>query len=365
MKNTFGSSVSVTVFGESHGEAIGAVIDGLCPGIEIDTAYIDRQLEKRRPSLSIDTKRREKDMYRIVSGVFNGKTTGTPIAIIIPNEDKRSDHYERIKDTPRPSHADYAARCKYHGYEDYRGGGHFSGRITAALVAAGAICSLALKSTGVSIATHILSCGGISDREFADASADVSALLNKDFPVLSDVEEKMTERIIQAKMDKDSIGGILQTAICGVPAGVGEPWFDSCESILSHAMFSIGGIKGIEFGKGFALAHMRGSEANDAFRYENGEVVTKTNNSGGINGGITNGMPIIFNCAVKPTPSISSPQGSVNLSTGENTQLVIEGRHDPAIIRRVCHVVDAVSAICICDMLAQRFGTDCFIRGEL
>ena len=365
MKNTFGNSVTVTIFGESHGEAIGAVIDGICPGIEIDTGFIDRQLEKRRPSLATDTKRREKDMYSIVSGVFNGKTTGTPIAIIIPNEDKRSEHYDRIKDTPRPSHADYAARCKYHGYEDYRGGGHFSGRITAALVAAGAICTLALNRVGVSIATHILSCGGISDRHFCDTYADIKTLLCKDFPVLADVEEQMTDRIIQAKMDKDSIGGVLQTAICGVPAGVGEPWFDSCESLLSHAIFSIGGIKGIEFGGGFSLANMRGSEANDGFRYENGQVVTRTNNSGGINGGITNGMPIIFNCAVKPTPSISAPQSSVDLSRMENTELIIEGRHDPAIVRRVCHVVDAVSAICICDMLAQRYGTDCFLRGEL
>ena len=365
MKNTFGNSVSVTLFGESHGEAIGVVIDGICPGIEVDTDYIDRQLEKRRPSLATDTKRREKDVYSILSGVFNGKTTGTPIAIIIPNEDKNSDHYERIKDTPRPSHADYAARCKYHGYEDYRGGGHFSGRITVALVAAGAICSLALKNVGVTVGTHILSCGGVSDREFKDVYMDVNTLLNKDFPVLSDVEEQMTDRIIQAKTDKDSLGGVLQTAILGVPAGVGEPWFDSCESILSHAMFSIGGIKGIEFGGGFALANMRGSEANDAFRIEDGQVVTKTNNSGGINGGITNGMPIVFNCAVKPTPSISAPQDSVDLGSMENTRLVIEGRHDPAIVRRVCHVVNAMSAICVCDMLAQRYGTDCFLKGEL
>ena len=365
MKNTFGNSVSVTLFGESHGEAIGVVIDGLCPGIEVDTDYIDRQLEKRRPSLATDTKRREKDVYSIVSGVFNGKTTGTPIAIIIPNEDKKSDHYAKIKDTPRPSHADYAARCKYHGYEDYRGGGHFSGRITAALVAAGAICSLALKRVGVTIGTHILSCGGIFDRKFKDVNCDVNMLIDKDFPVLSDVEEQMTERIIQAKMDKDSLGGVLETAILGVPAGVGEPWFDSCESILSHAMFSIGGIKGIEFGDGFALANMRGSEANDAFRVKDGQVVTKTNKSGGINGGITNGMPIVFKCAVKPTPSISAPQESVDLSSMENTQLVIEGRHDPAIVRRVCHVVNAVSAICICDMLSQRYGADCFLNGDL
>jgi len=364
MKNTFGSSVAITVFGESHGEAIGAVIDGLCPGITVDCGYIDSQLAKRRPTSSIDTARQEKDEYKIVSGVFNGKTTGTPIAIIIPNTDTRSKDYSKLKDTPRPSHADYAARCKYHGYEDYRGGGHFSGRITAAIVAAGAICRMALKEIGVSIGTHILKCGGVSDRAFENYSEDIAILNDKKFPVLSDVEEKMTEAILKAKSNRDSVGGVLQTAIFGVPAGVGEPWFDSVESILSHALFGIGGVKGVEFGAGFGIADMLGSEANDEFIYENGSVVTKTNNNGGINGGITNGMPIVFNCAVKPTPSISMEQNTVDLSSKENASLVIEGRHDPAIVRRACAVVESVSAICICDMIASRFGTDVFTRGE-
>ena len=364
MKNTFGTSVSVTVFGESHGEAIGAVIDGIAPGLTVDYGYIDLQLARRRPSSGVDTARQEKDEYKIVSGVFEGRTTGTPIAIIIPNTDTRSKDYSKIKDTPRPSHADYAARMKYHGYEDYRGGGHFSGRITAALVAAGAICQMALDGIGVKIGTHILKCAGVCDRPFENYEDDIKALKSKAFPVLSHKEDEMSEAILKAKGERDSVGGILQTAITGVPAGVGEPWFDSVESMLSHALFGIGGIKGIEFGAGFSMADMRGSQANDKFLYENGRVVTETNNNGGINGGITNGMPIVFNCAVKPTPSISREQTTVDLAKAENTTLIIEGRHDPAIVRRACAVVDSVSAICICDMIAQRFGTDFFTRGK-
>lgn len=364
MKNTFGTSVSVTVFGESHGEAIGAVIDGIAPGIKVDYDYLDTQLARRRPSSAIDTARQEKDKYSIVSGVFNGYTTGTPIAIVIPNEDTRSKDYSKTKDIARPSHADYTAFCKYHGYEDYRGGGHFSGRITAALVAAGAICQMALNTLDINIATHIRECGGAADRSFENCEDDIKLLKNKAFPVLSDIEEEMTKRILDAKKELDSVGGITETAICGIPAGVGEPWFDSVESLISHAVFSIGGIKGIEFGVGFAFADMKGSEANDSFRIEDGRVVTDTNNNGGINGGITNGMPIVFKCAIKPTPSISREQSTVNFKEMKNERLTIEGRHDPAIIRRICPVIDAVSAICVCDMLASRYGTDVFTRGD-
>ena len=364
MKNTFGSSVAVTVFGESHGEAIGAVIDGIAPGIRIDYEYLDAQLSRRRPASSIDTARQEKDKYSIVSGVFNGYTTGTPIAIVIPNEDTRSKDYSKTKDIARPSHADYTAFCKYHGYEDYRGGGHFSGRITAAIVAAGAICQMALDKLNIEIATHIRECGGAFDRDFENIEKDIDILKSKAFPVLSDAEEEMTKRILKAKEERDSIGGITETVIYGVPAGVGEPWFDSVESLISHAVFSVGGVKGIEFGVGFAFADMKGSEANDAMRVENGRVVTLTNNNGGINGGITNGMPIMFKCAIKPTPSISREQSTVNFKEMKNESLVIEGRHDPAIIRRICPVLDSISAICVCDMLASRFGTDVFTRGD-
>ena len=363
MKNTLGQSISVTLFGESHGTAIGAVIDGLSPGVKIDEAYINERLARRRPSSSVDTARREPDKYSIVSGVFNGLTTGTPICIVIPNEDKRSTDYSEMRSIARPSHADYTAYLKYHGYEDYRGGGHFSGRITAALVAAGAIAETALKPLGISLATHIKYCGGVSDCDFDNTQNDIKELKNKNFPVLSDCENDMVAAIEAAKSECDSIGGTVETAIAGMPGGVGEPWFDSVESMISHAVFSIGGIKGIEFGSGFAFADMKGSTANDAFRTDGSTVLTETNHNGGINGGITNGMPIIFRCAVKPTPSISKEQNTVDFIKNENTMLSARGRHDPAIIRRICPVIDAVTALTLCDMLASRYGTDVFLKG--
>lgn len=359
MKNTFGSSITLTLFGESHGAEIGAVIDGMSPGVPIYEEYISRLLSRRRPGSAVDTARREKDEYGIVSGVRNGRTTGTPITIRIPNRDVRSSDY--IYGRARPSHADYAAYEKYHGYEDARGGGHFSGRITAALVAAGGIFIPALASLGVRLGTHIKSCADVFDREFAVYEKDISALSESDFPVLEPgAGERMREVILAARKEGDSVGGITETAVIGLPAGLGEPWFDSVEGVLSHALFSLGGIKGVEFGDGFALAAMRGSEANDALGMSNGRVVAKTNHSGGINGGITNGMPVIFRCAVKPTPSIGKPQSSVDFLTGEDIELTISGRHDPAIVRRICPVIDSVAAMVLCDMLAARFGTDVF-----
>lgn len=361
MKNTFGGSIAVTLFGESHGTHIGVVIDGLCPGLEIDTDFISLQLSRRRPSLASDTKRREKDNYEIVSGVFEGKTTGTPLTIIIPNEDTRSADYQKI--APRPSHADYAASMKYHGYEDYRGGGHFSGRITAALVAAGALLIPHLNRLGVKIGTHILECAGVKDDPFSNIDGELDVIKDKLFPTITDAEAEMMAKIEEARLDCDSVGGILESAIVGMPAGVGEPWFDSVESVISHALFSIGGIKGVEFGSGFELAKMRGSQANDEFYVNNGKISTKTNHSGGINGGITNSMPIIVRCAVKPTPSIAKAQNSVDLEKMENVKLEIKGRHDPAIIRRASVVVDSVLAIATADLLASRFGTDVFTNG--
>ncbi len=358
MKNTFGTSLTVTVFGESHGEEIGAVIDGIAPGIKVDTEYIAAQLSLRRPHGRISTARQESDAFRIVSGVFEGYTTGAPIAILIPNSDTRSKDYKALADIPRPGHADYSAECKYHGFQDYRGGGHFSGRITAALVAAGAILRAALESKGIYIGTHILSLHGVCDKSISCAD-DVRLLSDKLFPVLSaDAEEKMRAEITAAAEMGDSVGGILESAVYGIPAGVGEPFFDSMESVLSHILFSVPGIKGVEFGEGFGFASLYGSEANDAFIIDNGQVRTATNKAGGINGGISNGMPITFKCAVKPTPSIYKEQGSVSLSKMTEEKLKIEGRHDPAIIHRARAVVDAVSAIAIADMLTHRFGTD-------
>jgi len=359
MKNTFGNALTVTLFGESHGEAIGAVIDGIAPGIKIDKNYIDEKLTLRRPSGKLSTARKEADNYSLISGVYNGYTTGTPVTVIIPNENTVSKDYAALRDTPRPGHADYTAECKYHGFQDYRGSGHFSGRITAALVAVGAILSSALFSKGIKIGTHILKLHGISDRNFDNIDSDIDMLSKKQFPVLSKTaEEEMKNEIENARVDGDSVGGILESVISGVPAGVGEPWFDSVESIISHILFSIGGIKGIEFGKGFELADMLGSEANDPLTVEGGRITTTTNNNGGINGGITNGMPITVRCAVKPTPSIYKEQNTVSLRENKDTKIKIEGRHDPAIIHRARAVVDAALAIAVADMLTVKFGTD-------
>lgn len=361
MKNTFGNNISLTLFGESHGEAIGTILDGLAPGIPVDEDEIAKYLTLRRPAGTISTARAESDKFRIVSGVFEGFTTGTPICIIIPNTDTRSCDYSKTASIVRPGHADYTAECKYHGYQDYRGGGHFSGRLTAPIVAAGAILLSALRAKGIRIGTHIASCAGIRDRSFDESNAEreLDLLDGKHFALLdSSLEEKMVSEILSAKADLDSVGGVLETLVIGTPAGVGEPWFDSVESMLSHALFSIPAVKGVEFGAGFSLADMRGSQANDSFYMSGGRVVTETNNNGGINGGITNGMPIRFKTAIKPTPSIAGRQNTVNIANGENDILELVGRHDPAIVHRARVVVDAVTALVLADMLVGRYGTD-------
>lgn len=359
MKNTIGSNVSLTLFGESHGAGIGAVLDGIAPGITVDEDFINFQLSLRRPYGKISTPRVEQDNFQIQSGVFEGKTTGTPICIVIPNENTKSKDYGEIRSKARPGHADFTAFAKYHGFEDYRGGGHFSGRITAGIVAAGAIAIGTLRKKGIIIGTHIAKCAGVEDRKFSNFNEDINALNQKLFAVLDDsVAEQMQGNIEKAKAQANSVGGVLETAVSGLPAGLGEPWFDTVESMLSHGLFSIPAIKGIEFGGGFALADMKGSEANDCFSYENGNIVTKTNNNGGINGGITNGMPVVFRCAVKPTPTIGLKQDTVDFITGENTVLAAGGRHDPCIVHRARVVVDSITAIVLCDILSGRFGTD-------
>jgi len=337
MKNSFGNNIQVTIFGESHGKAVGCIVDGLCAGVPVDEAYIAECLAKRAPSSAADTARREKDQFQILSGVFNGKTTGTAITISIPNEDQHSKDYAATYGKARPSHADFVAHEKYHGCEDYRGGGHFSGRITAGLVAAGALLQGALNKLDIKIDSNILSvCGQTSDFD---------------------------QRIMEAKMNLDSVGGVTRTVISGMPVGAGEPWFDSVESMISHAVFSIGGVKGIEFGLGFGLADKTGSEVNDQFYMEGSEVKTRTNNNGGINGGITNGMDIVFQCAVKPTPSIAQKQNTIDFLKKQDAELEIQGRHDPAIIRRICPVLNAVSAIVMADILAGKYGNDVFYYG--
>lgn len=357
MKNTFGNHLSVTLFGESHGLSIGVVLDGLTPGLDVNEDAIASLLARRRPQGAISTARQEQDRFVIESGVFRGKTTGTPICIRIPNEDVRSSDYDDNERLARPGHADVTAHYKYHGFEDYRGGGHFSGRITAALVAAAGIVLPALEKKGVRIGTHVCRLAGIADREFADMAEDIT-VLHSDFPVLdADAKEKMVRQILTAKAEGDSVGGVLETAVIGLPIGVGEPWFDTIEGLLAHALFSIPAIKGIEFGDGFGLADMRGSEANDAWRMADGPY-TVTNHNGGINGGITNGMPLLFRCAVKPTPTIATEQKTVSLSNGNDRVLTARGRHDPCIVHRAAVVVDAVTALTLCDILIGRYGTD-------
>ncbi len=365
MKNTIGSNITLTVFGESHGNGIGVVVDGVSPGMEVNENDIKHMLSLRRPSGNISTQRREEDEYTFVSGVFNGKTTGTPLCIVIENKKQQSKDYSETRALARPGHADYAAFCKYRGYEDFRGGGHFSGRVTAGIVAAGAIFLSALKQKGIYIGTHISELADVKDREFENYENDIAALYEKTFPVLSeDAEKKMIEKILEAKSDGDSVGGILSTAIAGLPSGLGEPWFESVESKIAQAMFAIGGVKGIEFGKGFAFSKMFGSTANDSFEVKDGKIVTETNNNAGINGGITNGMPVLFRIAVKPTPSIYQPQATVDFMKNENANILIEGRHDPCIVHRVRSVVDSLCSIIVADMLAGRYGTDYFTPCE-
>ncbi len=338
MKNTFGNSITVTLFGESHGKAIGAVIDGMPSGIAVDDEYIASQLTRRRPKDALSTPRQEKDEYSILSGVFEGKTTGTPICITIPNADTHSDDYGEMQYKMRPSHADYTANCRYNGFQDYRGGGHFSGRITAALVAAAALIIPALNNKGISINTGVLSIAGETQ------------------------EEKWKEKILAAKSDGDSVGGVLQTVVTGVPVGVGEPWFDTVEGMLSHAIFSVPAVKGIEFGLGFDYADKTGSEANDQM-YADGDCVRcYTNNNGGVIGGITNGMPIVFNTVIKPTPTICKEQKTVDINTMQDTLISARGRHDPCIVHRAEVVIESVTALVIADMLISKFGTDWLVK---
>ena len=357
MKNTFGNNVSITLFGESHGSMIGAVIDGLPSGITVNEEFISHQLDLRRPYGKISTPRHEADKFEIVSGVFNNKTTGTPICVLIPNENTKSKDYSY--GVARPGHADFTAFCKYNGFEDYRGGGHFSGRITASIVASGAIAISALEKKGVKIGTHIKKCAGVEDADFGDYILDVNALNNKLFAVLDDKKgEEMIKKIEEAAAQKDSVGGVLETVVTGLPVGVGEPWFDSVESVLSHALFSVPAVKGVEFGAGFNSANMLGSEMNDAFFYDGDTVGTITNNNGGINGGITNGMPVLFKCAIKPTPTIGKAQATIDFTKSENTTIEATGRHDPCIVHRARVVIDSVTALVLCDLLSQKFGTD-------
>lgn len=363
MKNTFGNNISVTVFGESHGAAIGCIIDGLTAGIPLDTDLIQKKLDLRKPQGKISTARKEADRFKFLSGFFNGHTTGTPLTVVIENTSQKSKDYEKTKNLLRPSHADYTAFEKYHGFQDYRGGGHFSGRITAPIVAAGAICEQILNRFGIEIGCHIAKLGHLEDDKTALTEDEIrkqfAKLNGKYFPVFNDATGKqMIAEIERLKAEKDSVGGILETVVIGLPTGIGEPFFDSVESVLAHLYFAIPGIKGVEFGLGFGFAGTTGSTANDAFCMNNGEIRTVTNNNGGINGGITNGMPITARLAVKPTPSVYRRQNTVDYRTKTETTLEIEGRHDPTIIHRARVVAESMTAIGILDLLSAKKATD-------
>ena len=366
MRNTYGSALALTIFGESHGAAIGAVLDGMAAGVPVDEARVAACMDKRRArGDGLSTARVEADQVQFLSGVVNGHTTGTAIALMIENQNTRSGDYAKTADLLRPGHADYTAYAKYHGFQDARGGGHFSGRVTAALVAGGAIVLDALSRAGIDISTHIARCAGISDTSFAlddpaALAAQAEALVGKPegFALLdTTVEEPMKSAIRAAGADGDSVGGILETAILGLPAGLGEPYFDSVESLLAHAAFSIPAVKGIEFGTGFGFADLRGSAANDAFRMdEAGRVVTRTNHNAGLNGGIANGMPVVFRTVVKPTPSIYKQQDTVDYLAKKNAELSIQGRHDPCIVPRAAIVQTCAAALAVGDLLTARYG---------
>lgn len=348
MGNSFGNLFKITTFGESHGKAIGVTIDGCPPGVEIDESYIQSELERRKPGQSkITTQRKEPDTFEILSGVFEGKSTGTPIALIIRNKDQKSKDYSHIADSFRPSHADYTYDAKY-GNRDYRGGGRSSARETAARVAAGAIAKTILKEIGVEINAYVSGVGSIS----LDQSHTELDLTNTETNIVrcpdSDVAESMIELIDQTRKQGDTIGGIVSCVISGTPVGLGEPVFDKLHAVLGSAMLGINAVKGFEYGSGFEGTKLKGSEHNDEFVNESGKIKTTTNHSGGIQGGISNGEDIYFNVAFKPVATIMTDQGSVD-KEGNEVTVKGKGRHDPCVVPRAVPIVDAMAALVIVD----------------
>ncbi len=356
MSSLTDGKIKLSVFGESHGPAIGVTMDGLPAGISLDMDFISFEMARRAPGNDpFSTSRKEADAPEILSGVLNGCTTGAPLCAVIRNTNAKSMDYENVKLTPRPSHADYTAHIKYSGYEDIRGGGHFSGRLTAPIVFAGAVLKLMLASSDIFIGAHIERVGSVLDERFDPVRVSPSLfgeIAKKDFPVIKEQKGEMMKREIEdAKKNLDSVGGCIECAVTGVPAGLGGPLFSGVEGALSKILFGIPAVKGVEFGDGFALSSMRGSLANDAYTLDHDEIETLTNHNGGILGGITSGMPIIFRVAVKPTPSIAREQDSVELLTRTPSKLTIKGRHDPCIVKRAVSVVEACAAIGISNLV--------------
>lgn len=352
----WGNNFKISIFGESHGKAIGINIDGIDPGFEINMDKVLFEMDRRAPGKNkLSTARKEKDLPEILSGYFEGRATGTPLCSIIRNEDTRSKDYSTLKSYMRPGHGDFTGNIKYLGFNDYRGGGHFSGRLTAPLVFAGAIAKQILEEKGIIIASHISSIKEIKDEDFNSLEVDKEYLLSlkeEELPLNNKVlEGKIRHEILQAKYEGDSIGGTIECMVTGIKAGIGDPFFDSVESTLAHLIFSVPAVKGIEFGLGFDMTTLYGSECNDEYYYDDDKIKTSSNNNGGILGGITNGMPITFKVAIKPTASIIKEQNTIDISKKENVKFRVEGRHDPCIVPRAIPVIEAVTAIGILDLL--------------
>ena len=362
MRGQFGQHFKLSIFGESHGPAIGIVIDGIPAGTPIDEEAIARDMSRRAPGQDpTATSRKEPDRVRIVSGLFEGRATGAPLCGMIENTNTRSGDYAQLRTRMRPGHADYAGHIKYGGYNDPRGGGHFSGRLTAPLVFAGSIARQLLASRGIEIAAHIAAIGGVCDTPFDPVHVSgetLCALREKPFALLDPAKEApMRTRVDIAKAALDSVGGVIECAATGVPAGVGSPFFGSVESVVSQLLFSVPAVKAVEFGDGMALSAMQGSSANDEMTFADGRVLCKTNHNGGVTGGITNGMPIILRAAIKPTPSIAKAQSTINLETGEDVTLSISGRHDPCIVPRAVVVIESALAIALLELMMDDAAT--------
>lgn len=358
MSGIYGMNIKMAIYGESHGVSIGLVIDGVPPGLKLDLEEIEKEMARRAPGKNqLSTQRKESDSFAIQSGFFEGYTTGTPLCVVIKNSDQHSKDYSILKDKMRPGHADYAGFVRYQGFNDYRGGGHFSGRLTAPLVFMGAVAKQALAQAGILVGAHILQIADIKEENFNPLGIDdkkIAELAGKDFVVMDDaIGEEMQAKILEAKAELNSVGGVIEAMVTNVPAGLGAPYFDSVESRLSHALFSVPAVKGVEFGDGFGISGMTGAEANDQLHYADGKVVAETNHNGGITGGITNGMPVIFRVAIKPTPSISREQRTISLQEKCDTTLTIVGRHDPCIVQRAVPVIEAVTAWTMWDLLLE------------
>jgi len=358
MSSSYGRNLRITIFGQSHSEGIGVCVEGLPPGFRIDMEELMRFLARRAPGQNpYSTSRREPDKPEFLSGLVDGVTCGAPLTAIIRNTDTRSSDYDELYDVPRPSHADFPAQVKYKGAQDMRGGGHFSGRLTAPLCIAGGICIQLLKARGIEIGAHIASIGSVSDTPFdmvTVSAGDLKAVSQDTFPVLNPASgEEMLRLIENVRAEGDSVGGVIECAVLGLPAGLGDPMFDGMENRIASIVFGIPAVKGIEFGNGFACAGLRGSENNDPYYTDGKTIKTKTNNHGGILGGITTGMPLVFRVAIKPTPSIATEQESVSISKMENRKLKIKGRHDPCIVPRAVPCVEAAAAIAVMDALLE------------